>query len=168
MKKYIIINGTMGAGKTTVGRRVCEMLGRSAFIDGDFCIEIHPFVGNAETKAMARDNILYMSKNYYNCSECDTVVLSWIMSENTVKKIISGLSDIDFKIYKFILTCRKEILTDRWKKDTANDWRNDENLNTAVNMLDNFSKHTECIFIDTSDLSVDTAAEKIIEVILNG
>jgi shikimate kinase len=74
MKKFITINGFMGVGKTTVGKRVCDILGRTAFIDGDWCFDIHPFIGNRETKDMAIDNILHLSKNYYKCSECDSVV----------------------------------------------------------------------------------------------
>jgi len=163
MKKFIIINGAMGVGKTATGKKVCDILGRSAFIDGDWCLDIHPFIGNRETKDMAINNILYMSKNYYNCSECDSVVLSWIMSINTVKKINSGLSDIDFQIYNFVLSCDKESLTDRWKKDNINDWRNDENLNNSIKSLDDFNNRTECIMINTSDLSVEMAAKKIIE-----
>lgn len=62
VKKIIIVNGPMGVGKTTVGKLICNKLGRAAFIDGDWCLDIHPFVGNKETKAMAIDNILYMAK----------------------------------------------------------------------------------------------------------
>ena len=80
MKKLIIINGPMGVGKTTTGKIVCDQLGRAAFIDGDWCLDIHPFVGNEETRAMAVDNIIHLAKNYYRCSACDAVVLSWIIS----------------------------------------------------------------------------------------
>ncbi|MCL2697450.1 MAG: AAA family ATPase [Oscillospiraceae bacterium] len=162
MKKYIIINGTMGAGKSITGRRTAELLGRAAFIEGDFVIEMFPHIDYNETKSMQKDNILHMSGNYYNFDKCDSIVLSWIMSENTVKEIISGLSDFNFQIYNFVLTCSEETLTNRWKKDNINDWRNDENLNMAINMLDDFNKRTDCILIDTSDLSVDKVVEKII------
>jgi cytidylate kinase len=67
MKKYIIVNGAMGTGKTSVGRRVAELLGRA-----------------------------------------------------------------------------------------------DENLSWAIELLNEFNKRTDCVFIDTSDLSVDAVAEKII------
>jgi Shikimate kinase len=50
MKKLVIINGPMGVGKSTVGKIFCDKLGRAAFIDGDWCLDIHPFVGNKETK----------------------------------------------------------------------------------------------------------------------
>ena len=67
MKVYVI-NGPMGVGKTTVGRFLADSIPRTAFIDGDWCFDLHPFVGNAETKAMAVDNILHMIANYGKCS----------------------------------------------------------------------------------------------------
>ncbi|MCI8267891.1 MAG: AAA family ATPase, partial [Lachnospiraceae bacterium] len=54
--KVIIINGPMGVGKTTVGKYIAEKYTGTAFIDGDWCLDIHPFVGNRETKIMAIDN----------------------------------------------------------------------------------------------------------------
>ena len=37
MKTLIIVNGTMGAGKTTVCRRLAELLPANVFLDGDWC-----------------------------------------------------------------------------------------------------------------------------------
>ena len=163
MKKYIIINGTMGAGKSTIGRRIAELLGRAAFIDGDFVIEMHPHIDEKETKPIQRDNIYHISKNYYNFDKCDTVVLSWIMGEVGTDMIISEMSKLNFQIYHFILTCNKEALTQRWYNDKIADWRTDENLNMALEILSEFNKRKDCIFVDTSELSVDMAAKEIIK-----
>ena len=163
MKKYIIINGTMGAGKTTIGRRIAELLGRAAFIDGDFVIEMHPHIDEKETKPMQRDNIFHISKNYCNFDKCDTVVLSWIMGEVGTNMIISEISKLNFQIYHFVLTCDKGVLTERWRSDNVADWRTDDNLNMSIEILNEFNKRTDCIFIDTSDLSIDMAAHEIIE-----
>ena len=48
----------MGVGKTAVGKYIAEATPGTAFIDGDWCLDIHPFIGNRETKTMAVDNIL--------------------------------------------------------------------------------------------------------------
>ena len=163
MKKYIIINGTMGAGKTTIGRRAAELLGRAAFIDGDFVIEMHPHIDEKETKPMQRDNIYHISKNYYNFDKCDYVILSWIMGDAGTDMVISEISKLDFQIYHFILTCNAEALTKRWRNDNTCDWRTDENLNMAIKILDEFDKRKDCIFIDISELSIDEAAKIIIK-----
>ena len=166
MKKYIIINGSMCSGKSTIGKRIAELLGQTeftAFIEGDFVVELHPHVDYYETKSMQMDNILHMSKNYSRFNKCESVVLSWAMGEDTVKNIIFEISKLDYQPYHFILTCNENTLTARWIKDNVNDWRTDDNLNIAIGMLSGFNKRTDCIFIDTSDLSIDAVAEEIIE-----
>ena len=87
--KVIVINGPMGVGKTTVGRAVADRVPGTAFIDGDWCMDLHPFVGNRETKAMAVDNILHMIGNYQKCGECRMAVLSWLMDEAWVSRRVS-------------------------------------------------------------------------------
>ena len=66
--KAILINGPMGVGKTTVGKYIAERYPGTAFIDGDWCMDLHPFVGSRETRAMAVDNILHLAGNYRKCS----------------------------------------------------------------------------------------------------
>lgn len=51
-KRVIFLNGPMGAGKTTVGRLIQRSLAGCAFIDGDWCMDLEPFVGNSETRAL--------------------------------------------------------------------------------------------------------------------
>jgi len=157
----------MGVGKSTIGRRIAEMLGRAAFIDADFVIELHPHIDEKETKPMQRDNIFHMSKNYYNFDKCDTVILSWIMGEVGTKMIISEISKLGFQIYHFILTCNEESLTERWHNDNINDWRTDENLDMAIEILNEFNKRIDCVFIDTNKLSIDMIAKEIIELVRN-
>ena len=165
MKKFIIINGPMGVGKTVTGKLLCEKIGRAAFIDGDWCLDIHPFIGNKETKSMAIDNIIYMTKNYNLCSECDIIVLSWIMSENTIEKIILGLKNIELKIYCITLICDNDSLIERWKNDKIVEWRNDEWLKQSLKSIEDFSKKNIKNMIDSSKMSIDDVIYKIMELI---
>ena len=80
----------MGVGKTTVGKFIADKTPGTAFIDGDWCLDIHPFVGNRETKAMAVDNILHMIGNYKNCSECRMIVLIWLMNKAKEVAVTQG------------------------------------------------------------------------------
>ena len=50
LKRLILINGTMGAGKTAVCRELERELAPCAFLDGDWCWEMHPFQVTDETK----------------------------------------------------------------------------------------------------------------------
>ena len=59
----IVINGPMGIGKTTVGTYIADSNPGTAFIDGDWCMDLHPFVGNKETRDMAVNNIAILFTN---------------------------------------------------------------------------------------------------------
>lgn len=158
--KVIIINGPMGVGKTTVGKYIADHYPGTAFIDGDWCMDIHPFVGNPETRAMAVDNILHMVSNYQKCSVCSMVVLVWLMDDpQVIQKIMDGLSAMKAEIKAVTLVCDRENLIARWENDLNCEWRTDEWLNVSLKSLPGFSAMDHVI--DTSDLSVDRIAEMI-------
>lgn len=158
--KVIILNGPMGVGKTTVGKYIAEHNPGTAFIDGDWCMDIHPFVGNNETREMAVDNILHMIKNYQKCSECSMVVLVWLMDDpKIVKKILDGLAELNAEPMPYTLICEKDELISRWENDKECEWRTDEWLNISLRSLPSFASMENTI--DTSGLSVEHIAEMI-------
>ena len=81
-------------------------------------MDLHPFVGNRETKAMAVDNILHMIGNYQKCSECSMVVLAWLMDDQWVlRSIMDGLSALQAETKNVTLICDIEELRRRWRND---------------------------------------------------
>lgn len=162
--KVIIINGSMGVGKTTVGKYIAEKCTGTAFIDGDWCFDIHPFVGNQETKTMAIDNILHMIANYRKCSICKMIVFVWLMDEKWVyQKIADGISDMELEAKNFTLVCDKNTLINRWENDKNCEWRTNEWLEVSLKSLSFFSLFENCI--DTSGLTIDMIADIIIHLI---
>lgn len=158
--RVIIINGPMGVGKTTLGKYIAEKYEGTAFIDGDWCLDIHPFVGNRETKTMAIDNILHMIDNYRKCLICKMIVLVWLMDEQWVyQKVVDGISDMGLELKNAVLVCDKNNLMDRWKNDTKCEWRTQEWLEVSLKSLLFFSSLENGI--DTSDLTVDIIADMI-------
>ena len=138
--KVIVINGPMGVGKTTVGKIIADRYPGTAFIDGDWCMDLHPFVGNAETKAMAVDNILHMVGNYMRCSACSMVVLVWLMDDPQVcRQIMEGLSAMQADVEYVTLVCDEESLIRRWKNDRNCEWRTDEWLEASLRLLPRFA-----------------------------
>ena len=116
--KVIILNGPMGVGKTTVGKLIAEKCPGTAFIDGDWCMDLHPFVGSRETKAMAVDNILHMIGNYMKCSACKMIVLVWLMDDPWVlQSLTEGLIALQAEIRNVTLVCDRENLLCRWEND---------------------------------------------------
>ena len=160
--KVIILNGPMGVGKTTVGKYIADHHPGTAFIDGDWCLDIHPFVGNQETKAMAVDNILHMIGNYQKCSVCNMVVLVWLMDEPwVIQKITQGLSALQAEVKNVTLICSRESLIQRWKDDHDCEWRTDEWLNVSLKSLPGFASMDNTI--DTSGLPVEQVAELVMQ-----
>ena len=160
--KVIVLNGPMGVGKTTVGKYIADHHPGTAFIDGDWCLDIHPFVGNRETKAMAVDNILHMIRNYRNCSVCSMVVLVWLMDDEwVIRRILDGLHELQVDVKNVTLTCGRESLIRRWKADRSCEWRTDEWLNVSLKSLAGFEAMENTI--DTSELTVEQIAEMIME-----
>ena len=158
--KVIVINGPMGVGKTTVGGFIAEKYSGTAFIDGDWCMDIHPFVGNRETKTMAIDNILHMIGNYQKCSVCKMVVLVWLMDDPWARQeIMEGLIALQAEVKYVTLVCDRENLTKRWRNDHACKWRTDEWLDASLKSLPLFSSMENQI--DTSTLPVDRVADMI-------
>ena len=43
MKRLYILCGAMGVGKSATGRALRDMLPDCAFLDGDWCWDMHPF-----------------------------------------------------------------------------------------------------------------------------
>ena len=160
--KVIVLNGPMGVGKTTVGKYIAERNPGTAFIDGDWCMDIHPFVGNAETKAMAVDNILHMIGNYRDCSVCSMVVLVWLMDDPwVIQRITEGLSALRAEVKSVTLVCDRETLIGRWKTDRNCEWRTDEWLDVSLKSLPGFASMDNAT--DTGGLSAEQVADMIMK-----
>lgn len=160
--KTIIINGPMGVGKTTVGKYIAEKYPGTAFIDGDWCLDIHPFVGNDETKAMAVDNILHMIGNYQKCSACRMIVLVWLMDDAWVlREIENGVSALGLELRSVTLVCGRDELIRRWTHDDQCPWRTDEWLDVSLKSLEYFASMENCV--DTARMSAAQVAEQIMQ-----
>ncbi len=160
--KIIILNGPMGVGKTTVGKYIADHNPGTAFIDGDWCMDIHPFVGNRETRAMAVDNILHMIGNYRKCSVCSMVVLVWLMDDPwVIQGIMEGLAGLHAEVKSVTLVCNRENLIKRWNNDQNCEWRTDEWLNVSLKSLPGFASMDNTI--DTSGLPVEQVAELVMQ-----
>ena len=160
--KAIILNGPMGVGKTTVGKYIADRYPGTAFIDGDWCMDLHPFVGSRETRAMAADNILHMAANYRKCFACRMVVVVWLMDDpQVVRAITDGLSGLQMDVKSVTLVCDREQLIRRWKNDHDCEWRTDEWLEVSLKSLPGFAAMENTI--DTGRLSVEQIAEQIMQ-----
>lgn len=88
MKRLIVVNGTMGAGKTAVCRELLALLPPAAFLDGDWCWTMNPFQVTEETKRVVLDNITCVLQNFLACPAYETVLFCWVLHR---QEILDGL-----------------------------------------------------------------------------
>ncbi len=144
--KVIILNGPMGVGKTTVGKLIAEKCPGTAFIDGDWCMDLHPFVVG----------------NYMKCSACKMIVLVWLMDDPWVlQSLTEGLIVLQAEIRNVTLVCDRENLLCRWENDHTCEWRTDEWLKVSLSSLPAFAAMENTL--DTAGLSPERIADLILE-----
>jgi broad-specificity NMP kinase len=165
MKKLIIINGTMGVGKTTVCKRLLEVLQPSVFLDGDWCWNMNPFVVNEENKAMVMDNITHMLKAYLNNSGYEYVVFCWVIHQEEIfNQILKPLTDCDFALYKISLICSEFALRQRLEADVHSGVRAPDVIERSVQRIPLYEK-MDTVKIDVNSISPEQAAQKIVQIV---
>ena len=108
----------MGVGKTAVCGELMKLLQPAAWLDGDWCWRMEPFVVNDETKRMALDNMGDVLRRFLRCSVYETVLFSWVMPDAAiVREVLSRLSGEAFALRLFTLTAGESALEERLRGD---------------------------------------------------
>jgi len=166
MKNLIFINGTMGVGKTATSKELQKLLPNCAFLDGDWCWDMSPFIVNDETKNMVIDNICYLLNNFISCSVFENIVFCWVMHEQSIiDDILTRLNNHDYTLYKFSLVCTEQALISRIEKDIKMGLRAKDVINRSVPRLKNYYQ-MDTDKIDVSNISAREAAKIIFQRII--
>lgn len=166
MKKLILINGTMGAGKTAVCSGLNKKLNESVWLDGDWCWMMNPFKVTEENKAMVISNITYMLRNFLNNSGFQYVIFDWVMhQESIINDILNKLEGVqDFKTYKLTLICSEAKLRKRILKDVQNGVRDIEVLERSIARLYLY-EDMDTIKINTDNIDVEGVVHEIMGIV---
>lgn len=161
MKKLIIINGTMGVGKTTTCKKLYHRLDNSVWLDGDWCWMMNPFVVLEENKRMVEDNITYLLNNFLSNSQFEYIIFNWVIHKEEIFDLITDkLKGNDFELYKITLICTEDELERRMLIDN----RDDELIKCSIERLKLY-KSMNSIKIDTSNITIDETVNKVLEVL---
>lgn len=162
MKNLIIINGTMGVGKTTICKELNKKLKNSVWLDGDWAWMMNPFIVNEETKKMVVDNIDHMLKNFLNVSHIQNIVFNWVLDKEEIfEEVLEPLKDCKFNLYKFTLICDDEILIRRIQKDIQDGKREKGAIKKGLERQELYKK-LDTIKIVTDNREVQEIVEEII------
>ena len=149
MKNFILINGTMGAGKTTVSRALQKLLPQAVFLDGDWCWMMSPFQVQDQTKAMVMDNIVYLLNQFLAQACFDHVLFSWVMDQpETVQQIYNRLQG-NFTFYHFTLLPSSTQLRRQLQQDI------DRGLRTADCIPQSLSRLTHYDQIESEKIKIN-------------
>lgn len=165
MKKIIMINGTMGVGKTTISLELQKLLPRNVFLDGDWCWGMNPFIVTEETKSMVIKNIVYLLNNFISCSEYENIIFCWVMHQQEILDLITKrLNLCDCDIHVFSLICSESALIQRLEHDIVNNVRTNDIIERSITRMEKYNT-INSVKIDVSDISPVKAAIKIKEVV---
>lgn len=166
MKKLIMINGTMGVGKSTVCNKLLDLLSPSVYLDGDWCWNMNPFVVSEENKEMVINNISYLLKSYLNNSGYEYIIFCWVMHEEyIIKQILDKLKEFDFQLYKISLICTPEALEKRLNKDVVNGIRKTDVISRSIERISSYEK-MDTVKIDVSNNTAEDTAKVIYSMVL--
>ncbi len=163
MKKLILINGTMGVGKSTVSKELIKRLQPSVYLDGDWCWNMNPFVVNEENKQMVLRNIGFLLRSYLENSSYEYVIFCWVMhQEQIVKQVLEQVKGLLFQPFVFTLTCSKDALRKRLTSRMNAEGKTDipQKVEESIIRLKLYDK-MESIKIDVTDVTPLQAADSI-------
>lgn len=136
MKRLVIVNGTMGAGKTTVCRELKRLAAPCASLDGDWCWDMEPFVVTEETKALVQDNIVHTLGGFLACPAFETVIFCWVLHrQEIIDGLLARLDLRDVQAWVFTLMVTPEALRCHIKKDIAAGLRTPDVLERSLERL---------------------------------
>jgi hypothetical protein len=161
MKNLIIVGGTMGVGKTATCRELQKVLPRNAFLDGDWCWDMRPFVVTGETKKMVQGNIAHLLNSFLACSELENVIFCWVLHEQEIlDDLTARLDHSGCTIHSFSLVITKQALSERLSRDISEGKRELDIIERSVARIPLYDA-LDTVKIDVSTISPADAARRI-------
>ena len=119
----VILNGSVGVGKTTVAWALSQSFGKSVMLDGDYIGAVHPFriYDDARVSHLYR-TLAYLIRFHQKHGYTNFVINYVFETPESLAELVSYLRPLDGDVHTFWLTCsaveqRRRILkrkTDQW------------------------------------------------------
>ena len=160
----IIINGSLGVGKSSVAEAIHYKFDKSVNLDGDYIGDVNPF----EIYDDARINHLYRTLAHLIAFHQENGYFNFVINyvfeaAESLQDLLDLLKPLDEEIHVFWLTCDREVQRERIQFRGGNEieWE----LERLIELQQIQARAAEQGFIgkrvDTTGLSVEQVAEKI-------
>lgn len=163
MKNLIFVNGPMGVGKSATCEALLNRLGPAAYLDGDWCWMMNPWIVNERTIAMVERNITYLLQQYISLPEVRNVIFGWVMHRSDiVLRLLNEIDHPNLRTSVFTLTCSPDALRRRISHDVKMGKRSEDNLQRSLERLPLYAD-MPWPKIDVSKITAEQAAQLIAE-----
>ena len=161
-KKLIVINGTMGVGKSTISTALKDELENSIMLDGDWCWMMNPWNITEENIKMVEQNIIFLLNSFLNNSSFRYVIFTWVLhNEMILDNLLEGIDDDNFELHFYSLVCNKNELIERMENDS----RTEINIKNASERISLYLAQRSKK-IDTTGKDIMTVVKEIKEEVL--
>ncbi|MCI1858918.1 MAG: AAA family ATPase [Sporolactobacillus sp.] len=157
MKKLIVINGTMGVGKSTIAKVVAEQLEPSVLLDGDWCWQMHPWHFSAENKRMVLNNIVYLLNAFLANSSFQYIIFCWVLPDLAILAQIRSRLRSAYMLQQVTLICSEAALQAHFK-------RRSDDFAAAYARMDGY-RRMATPKLDVSQLTPEQAARRLLQIV---
>ena len=160
----IIINGSLGVGKSSVAEALHQKFDRSVYLDGDHIGYVHPFEIYDDERIDHLYQTLALLVNFHQKNDYDNFVINYVFeSANSLQALRNLLEPLDTSIQIYWLTCNEAEQAERIKsrKREDHDWELQRFVELKRIQTDAAREGFIGIQVDTSGLSPKAVAEEI-------
>lgn len=119
----VILNGSVGVGKTTVAWALNESFDKSVMLDGDYLGAVHPFEIYDDERVSYLYKTLVHLLEFHKAHGYQTFVINYVFeSPELLAALVDPLKVLDSRIYTLWLTCSEEEQRTRILKRRTDGW----------------------------------------------
>lgn len=105
----IIINGSLGVGKTSVGDQLHYKFEKSVHLDGDAIGDVHPFIIYDDARISYLYRTLALLIEFHQKNGYQNFVINYVFeSHKSLQELLDLLIPLDPDIHTYWLTCSEE------------------------------------------------------------
>ncbi|MBT3251676.1 MAG: AAA family ATPase [Candidatus Marinimicrobia bacterium] len=160
----LIINGSVGVGKTSISFSLQERFKKSIMLDGDYIGAVHPFqIYNEERTQYLYQTLTHLLKFHKKNGYSNFVINYVFETPNQLKSLIELLKPMDNEIHSFWLTCSSAENRERVRQRNSDDleWELNRFKELANIQKENVVKGNIGFQIDTTNLTISQVTDII-------